>query len=254
MPLEQLRPLGFGEILDAAFTLYRRHFRVFALTSLLAFAPGIVMWACFVALGGKDPNAWQIVVVGMTLTFFSAAIATGALVQQASSAYLAQAASVKAGFRAAARCFGTLALVLLLKWTAALVGLFLLVVPALFVVASLFALAPAVVLERAGAAVALWRTRDLSRQALLRVLALMLTAYLIAWLVLYGVSYSVGLAGAMGLAVAPGTVSLVTSVARALVYPLQVITTVVLYFDRRVRTEALDLATYAPPPAALATA
>ena len=45
-----LRPLGFGEILDGAFTLYRRNFPTFALTSLVGM--GIVMVG-FAVFGGS---------------------------------------------------------------------------------------------------------------------------------------------------------------------------------------------------------
>ena len=35
MALSNLRPLSFGEILDSAFTLYRRNFATFVLTALI---------------------------------------------------------------------------------------------------------------------------------------------------------------------------------------------------------------------------
>ena len=52
MSLSQLRPLAFGEILDGAFALYRRHFSVFVPTSLLAHAPLMLLWAAYAAMGG----------------------------------------------------------------------------------------------------------------------------------------------------------------------------------------------------------
>ena len=41
MSFSHLRPLGFGELLDGAFTLYRRHFPSLVLTALLLLGPDI---------------------------------------------------------------------------------------------------------------------------------------------------------------------------------------------------------------------
>ena len=248
-PRAHLRPLSPGEILDGAFTLYRRHFATFVATALLARGPLIAMWAFFVAFGGDDVHAPGVDALARVLATLGLIVALGALTQQASAAYLGQPVTVDAGLAAARRHFFSLSGVLIVQWLAMTVGMILLVVPGLLAYAALFAVVPVVVLEKADAGRALWRTRDLSRQALGRVLVVVALLAVLTWLPVIAapllVGIGIGLAGGSG--AAPGLQELLIQGVHAVTLPLQAAGVVLLYYDRRVRTEALDLAPpYAP--------
>jgi hypothetical protein len=115
------------------------------------------------------------------------------------------------------------------------------------VIGLLFAVAPAVVVERAGPLEALERSVTLARGALGRVIGLMLVTMLITYLPVMGVMAVTG--GFTQLAnpeAVPTGAQFITQQVLSmgvgiLTTPFMVAVIVLLYFDRRVRTEALDV-------------
>ena len=244
MSLSQLRPLSFGETLDGAFTLYRRHFTAFVVTGLLAYAPVIAV-ALVDAAGLLSPQASMLLdrVTGL----LAAILAFGALTRLASDAYLGEEVSVGAAFRAAGSRFRPVWASLTLQGLAVGLGLLLLVVPGVIAFIVLFAMVPVVVLEGKNSSDAQGRSRELARGAWKRVLGTIGTFTLITWVPVLGTAIAVAM---IATAVAPGASEGVTGgvvavtiyLVRAAALPVQVIGAVLLYYDRRVRTEALDLA------------
>jgi hypothetical protein len=245
MSLSQLRPLGFGEILDGAFTLYRRHFGVLVATSLLAHAPVMLMWGWFVLLGGDDAGGDGIVLLGRLMGALAAVLGSGALTQQASAAYLGGEVSVAEGFRAAWRHFFRLLGALFIQNIAFIIGLVMLVVPGFYFFTVLFAMVPVVVIERRGAAEASTRSGVLAKGAWGGIFGVMAVLTVIVWLpslaALWGVDMLTAVMGTPAGAAA-ALVQVAYSFARSLTLPVQAAGTVLLYYDRRVRIEALDLA------------
>lgn len=282
-----IRPLGFGEILDGAFTLYRRNLATFLVTALI---PMAAIGAVFLVFGGAylraalggDPAA----MAGAMAGFFGGMLVAGlvyvvlwsALTRQAAQAYLGQPASVADGMRTGVR-----KLLPVIGASLVIVGAFLVVYfavalgvvvvvglgavsgnPAVAVVfglvagvlaaaaylaavALLFAVLPAIVVEDKGPLQAIGRSIDLARGALGRVVGLMLVTLLITYLPTLAVMFLTG--GFASLAnpqAVPSSGQFLTQQlmgvgAGMLTTPFMVAVIVLLYFDRRVRTEALDV-------------
>jgi hypothetical protein len=287
MALHTLRPLSFGEILDGAFTLYRRNFVTFVLTALI---PTVAIGVVFLALGGGmmasaasgDTSGYLSALMGaglvvMVVAFGGMLLMWGALTREASQAYTGQPITVGDGLQAGARAIlpllGSGVLAFVGAMLAALgVGLVLMIVIAfmaalggatavlgmllaflgwvgfiLAAIAVLFAVTPAVVVEGAGPLEALERSYALARGALGRVIGLMCVTVLITYLPTMAVmAMTGGFAQMMNPETLPTTQQLVTQqllglAVTVLTTPFMVSVIVLLYFDRRVRTEALDV-------------
>jgi hypothetical protein len=284
MPIPSLRPLGFGEILDGAFSLYRRNFGPFVLTALvpsIGLLAGGLIYA--VALGGYlreggDPTAAAGAIAGpfllfIVLTALATFVSWGALTRQAAQAFTGAPVSVpdglKAGLRAlfpmlgAAFLAGLVVLVVgfavgilggIFTMVLGAVGLILMGVGMLvmyMLAITIFAgVAPAIVVERQGPLSALTRSWDLVNGALWRTVGLVVVSVLIAYLPVVAVMFVTGTTGMMlnptSAAAMPGAGALIAQqvlawIAGVLTTPFMVSVFVLTYFDRRVRTEALDV-------------
>jgi hypothetical protein len=282
-----LRPLSFGEILDGAFTLYRRNFATFVLTALI---PTLGIVAGFFLLGGGYVEAmtsadsmvmmtqmlgglWKILLIGFAGTL----LMWPALTREAAQAYTGQPTSVADGFSTGARVLLPLLGAALLAWFGMVVAVFggalvLTVVGMIFAamgtamavlgvtvamlgyfalifacVGLLFAVVPAVVVEGAGPMQALERSFTLARGALGRVVGVMTVAMMISYLPMMAVmALTGGFAQMKDQSAVPSARQFITQ--QVLGMGVGILTTpflasviVLLYFDRRVRTEALDV-------------
>lgn len=282
-----LRPLALGEILDGAFTLYRRNFVTFIVTALiptLAIVVGFLMLGSgyVEAMTSADPSALFVEMMGglmllMLLGVAATLVMWPALTREAAQAYTGQPTSVPDGFRAGARAIlpllgaGVLAMlgVMVAGIGAAIVlGIVMFIFAAMGAVmgavgavvvmlgylaflclafAVLFAVVPAIVVEGAGPIEALERSFTLARSALWKVAGVMAVAMLISYLPIMAVmAFTGGLAQMMNPSDVPSAGQLITQ--QMLSTGVGVLTTpflasviVLLYFDRRVRTEALDV-------------
>lgn len=289
MTVPNFRPLSFGEILDGAFTLYRRNFRLFAGTSLLlmvgvfiaavvlggtggammAIMPGFmgVLVALFVGVG----IAALVTMVWSTLTWQAAQsyagkpVSLGAALSAAGSAAMTLVGSGLVAFltfvammigvwMVAALLVGILGLVNL-PWLTVLAGLVIALggVAAMFFVAALFfGVLPAVMVEEKGPIEAISRSVELARGALPRIAGVLFVTMVIAWLPSIAIAAVTGgfeaafNPDAAQTAAASSPVALLLEQVLALM--VIVLTTpflpcvfVLLYYDRRVRTEALDV-------------
>ena len=257
MSLTAIRPLSLGEVLDGAFSLYRRHFSTFAATSLLASLPVIVCWA-FVGAATTPGSMGIGVLLIWVARIFATVMAAGALTQQASAAYLGNEVTVGAGMALARNRFFTLWGTLIVQGLIVGVGFLLLIMPGFIFLAMFFAMVPAVVVEGKNSSTSQARSRELAQGALAPLIGGMVVIGIITWIPVLAVAM---LAGAIsGVAGLDGNTALaapqvLTTAAQALAVPFQFIATILLYYDRRVRTEALDLefpaesAEAAAPPA-----
>jgi hypothetical protein len=284
-----LRPLSLGEVLDSAFTLYRRNFASFVAVALgPTLAMVAVAWLSG-ASGVADPlnvdfgaiAMFLFVVVGASLVMW------GALTHLASSAYGGVPASPGAALSVALSRFfpllgaSILALVVIVVAFFAVavvggvvmavaiptmaisgaagtvVGVFLIIaifvaMVALYALAGafFFAVFPAVVIEGKGPASAIARSIQLARGALGRLVGLIIVCGFIVYLPVLGVMvltgtfstvYDVNAAQAAQGSTALLLQQVLTWTSGALTTPFLVGALVVQYYDRRVRTEALDV-------------
>lgn len=286
------RALTFGEILDGAFTLYRRHFLTFFVSALLPYVPiGIVSGWFTSAAPAPGETSFEYVGLAFLLMFVGLLALTmmwSTLTREASQAYTGGEVSMGDGFRQGARAFlpalavgvvasamlfGVMMVVvvvfsILIAVTVAatasgaggggadalsiiLVVLLGLAVMVLMLVlgALFFATVPAIVIERRGPFQAIGRSFALAWGALPRVAGVLVVCYLIFILPIMGGTVAIGLMEGFEALVTPGAMSpvgiavqqLISTLAYALTLPFVAAALVLLYFDRRARTEAHDL-------------
>lgn len=247
-----LRPMGFDEILDGAFALYRRNFATLFLTALIPSLPMALIWMGIgLTYDGSTVEAGDEIGLQLLLLPLTVALTTlvwAALAHEVDRASRGETVSWRSGLAGAGRRFLPLLGAVLLVWLGVTVGFVLLVVPGILLAIRWFAVIPVVVLEAAGPIEAMRRSASLARGAWGRIFAVMAVLLLIVMLPSLAVGASVGI-GAM-LAADEGTASsavvvitsqLLSTLVSAATTPLLIAGLVLLYYDRRVRVEGLDL-------------
>lgn len=253
---ETMRPLGFGETLDGAFTLLGRNFSVLFLTALLPQIPLILFWLVGpavvgpVAEGGEALQAASLLLSPYSIC--ASVLIMGALTYAASVAYRGEQPRVGESLGRGLRRLIPLIVVSLITWFMLVFGLLLLIVPGLIVGAMYFAVYPAVMIEDRGPLKALGRSRHLARGAKGRILGLVLVALLITYLPVMALGMmagaGMGITAALNAASFAGTDLWLTGLMQAgslvlssITMPFLMSVIVLLYYDRRARTEAPDL-------------
>lgn len=251
-----MRPLSFGEILDGAFTLLRRNFSALFGIALLPQIPVILFWLIAPAL--IDPASEGDVFLSAAplllspYSMLASLLIMGALTHAADVAYQGERPGMGSSLGRGLRRFLPLLAVSVLAWLATAVGFLLFVIPGLIVIAMCFALYAAVVIEGRGPLDAFGRSRRLSKGARMRILGVIVVSVLITYLPLMALwmfaGVSIGIGAALSAAAISGTSVWLTSLMQAcaivigsVTMPFLIIVTVLLYYDRRARTEAPDL-------------
>jgi hypothetical protein len=247
-----LRPLAFGEILDGSFQLYRAHFTPLFLAALVPFAPLIAFYfliAAAVSFAGSDVTALLMVVSGlltMPLVALGFFLSLGAITYMVSQLYTGKTATLGESMRYATSRMLALFLATVLSVMLMALGLLLFIVPGIILMGMFFAVGPAVVIERQSPAAALGRSRELARGSIPRILGLLFVATIIAALPAWGLQASVIFAIGIDATefTRPWLAFAVNSggqLLSALTWPFSIAALVLLYYDRRVRAEALDV-------------
>lgn len=251
-----MRPLGFGETLDGAFTLLRRNFATFFAIALLPQLPLILFWLIGPAVVGPMAEGSLALQAASVLlspySLFATLLLMGALTHAAALAYGGEQAGIGASLGRGLRRLLPLFVVSLISWIMIGFGLLLLIVPGLIVAAMYFAVYPVIMVENRGPLKALGRSRDLSRGARGRILGMMAVALLITYLPIVALGMAAG--AGIGITAAVSAASFASTnlwltgimqagslVLSAITTPFLIIVFVLLYYDRRARTEAPDL-------------
>ena len=261
MAFSQLRPLSLGEVLDGAFTIYRRQFVSLFLTALLPQLPMIVLMALYyLFLGsvtspaGPDLSATMgitvmlVALVLLPLAIIGSFTAIGGVTFQVARAYTGKPVTtgeaIRRGFQRSLPMTGAYFVVGIMS----MFGLLAFIIGFFVVWVSAFAVAPAVVLERRGPIEAISRSWEMVKGAWGEVFLVIFIASMIATLpgsavgmfaVFGGLVISGGDPDTLMAAQAVGQV--LSQLTRTLTIPFSLGATVLLYYDRRVRTEALDV-------------
>jgi hypothetical protein len=278
--------MSFGEILDSAFSLYRRHFVPLFTTTLIPFVPIALASGVLAQVSATPETAATgltlamipIMLIGIVVSF----VMYAALAREIGEGWTGREVSVGDGYRHGLRAFFPLVGAMILSYllmgvlfgmafiVAAIIGaiigvivaagtgpaavaivmvpvVIMTVVASMFALAALFGVLPAIVIEKMGPIDAIGRSISLARGALPRVVGIVVVAGLIVTLPGLG---ALLLSGGFSAIANPEAVpsmgqlwfqQLLTSVVSALTTPFLVASIVILYFDRRVRTEALDV-------------
>lgn len=251
----QLRPLTLGEILDGAFALYRRHFGTLFLTAVLPMLPVVAFWGAFPLFARGTPeqitrlmdlSGWVL----MPYTLPASLLVWGALIHQASQLYLGSPTSVQEGFHRGVRRLLPLLGAMVVAAVLIGLGLILLVIPGVLLLIMFFAVGPVVVLEGRGPLEALGRSRELARGAWGRIFGVLFLLFLITALPTFALTAAMGVgamasgAGAIAALENPWLFTAFQALSvllSGLTTPFMSIGLVLLYYDRRVRSEALDV-------------
>jgi hypothetical protein len=286
MTLPNFRPLSFGEILDGAFTLYRRNFRLFVGTSLLLMV-GLAIGATVVGSTGTAvasimPAPLSYVVMLLVAVAITAMVTMlwSTLTWQAAQSYVGKPVSLPDAVSAAGGAAMTLVgaaaiafvafvvlMIALYLGTLLFIGILSVMgssaltvlggvvaglgfIAAVFMVAALFfGVLPAVMVEGKGPVEAVSRSFALAQGDLPRIAGILFVTLLIVLLPSMAIAGVTG--GFQEMANPQATMEqgsgagfveqLLTWLAAALTTPFLPAVFVTLYYDRRVRTEALDV-------------
>ena len=238
MSLAHLRPRTAGEILDGAFVLYRTHFGVLAGAALLPHLPLLAYRAIAPAAGLTDASGGEVVATIYdrlaTLLFWAA------LVHLCAAAVQGSGLSVGAAYRRARDLFWPLLGQSILAGLLTGLALIALVVPGIAVYVLYFLAPHAMVLEGRGVSDSLDRSWTLVRAEWRRVAGVLAVTAVIFLLPFLLVGAAEGLAGP-GSAWVVGASGVLQVLLYVLAYPFAAASATLLYFDCRVRSEALDL-------------
>jgi hypothetical protein len=250
------RALTFGEILDGSFTLYRRNFASFFLVALVPQVPLVLYWLLISGWAAADPSGILMPLASVIVfpyTVFASILVVGALTESVGRAYRGENPEMKEMLRAGLSRWFPVAGAAILAGIMVFWGFIFLIIPGLFLMALLFAVIPSVVLEDRGPIDALSRSRELSRGGRLRILGALFVAWLITFVpimavwgvvgvIVGAIALTTGEVSALGGAVhLEGLAQAFSSLVSALTWPFFIGVTVLLYIDRRARTEAPDL-------------
>ncbi len=264
--LQGIRPMGLGDILDGSLRLYRRNFGQFLGIVAIAYLPAVLLqlgamyWILSGMLnaetGSADDPASMLPYLGgmMALLVGSAAIyliavplAQGALIWAVSRRYLGKSISIGEAYRQVLRRFGHLLVAVILTGLATLGGTLLCVIPGI-VVSFMFSFATIeVVLEDRDGVDAMRRSWQLVSYDFWKVVGTLVVLGILVAAATYALSAPFSLISMIPSQdeTAMTGVNLVSQAISSLVQivlqPVQIVGTILLYYDLRIRKEGFDI-------------
>lgn len=252
-----LRPRSIGELIDAAFRLYRIEWKALIGIVALVVVPAtfIELWLTQQAIAGFDPstaaiegtsdavNRFLFVTLGVFAVEFLLIqpFLVAAIARAAADVYLGNPISIGRTFRTALGLLPWILLVTILTSIATLLGLLLLVLPGIFIAVRLTVAPAALVVEGLRGTAPLGRSWQLTRGSFWRLLGLLIVSGLITAVV----GAILGVPGELAVqALGPDAwpiSGLVNAAATVLVTPFSMLVIVLYYFDQRIRKEGFDI-------------
>ena len=263
MSVTQLRPLGVGEILDVAITIYRRNFRALLTLVFVVVAPFEILSALIQASALPDngfltdttPGAvdvdrefWVGIAafgVAAMLSFIAGIVATGACFKAIADGYLGERAEWRASLGYAARRLHSILWVTILSAVISVLGLVFLIVPGIYLYVSFAVAVPVLLTEGLKGRKALGRSRRLVKGRWWGTFGVVFLGAILVGIVegaLVGLAAIVTTLDTTDPTLGSFLVNTTATVlASVLATPLSAAFVTVLYFDLRVRKEAFDL-------------
>jgi hypothetical protein len=255
-----LRPMGFLEIVDQTFRLYRANFWLFFTIAAVFYLPlGVLQEFLRGALvdlmaGMEQAAAAESAIplfLGMTFAVFGIAmvaylVVTAALTKAVSDRYMGESATVGRAYLHVIRRIIPLVLTLLIAGFLIYLGIFLLVLPGVLL---FFSVVPFVVqviiIEEKGYFAAMGRSRFLVGQGVWAV-------WLLLFMVIVLFQYAIQLAGTIPLTVLQAIIGaqsaitwtvggLFAGIMQAAALPIMIVAGILLYYDSRIKKEGFDL-------------
>ena len=226
------RPRGAAEILDASAGIYRAHIGVLLVISIAVVLPPAILRAFLPTdLGNVISLAGNLLVP----------LAQGAIILLVSAA-LEEGKAISAGeaYRRLGKHGGGIIGVQIMTGILVILGLILLIVPGIIAIAWTAVAGPVVVLEGISSGHALTRSRALARGQVKHVLGTLLLAWVIVLALIVGISFALGLLGAV-VGLGAMATQFLTELLFAPMLPLLSIPVALLYYDLRIRNEGADI-------------
>lgn len=231
-----LRPRSSTELVDAAFQLYRRD----PVPFITGFAIIYVPWLIISVLTGMTEAmqsgqfSSRIALAGLVGAFIymlTSCVATCL----ANDAYFGRPLDLANAYRQTLKRFGDVFVAGIIAGFCTMIGMFLLVIPAVYIYCRLFAIRQAVLLENLSGTASLTRSWKLSKENTLHVFLTLALAILLVLAVAIGASIIGRLLPTFVLQ------QVVATVITCVVYPLVGIIETMLYYDIRIRREGFDI-------------
>ena len=259
-PAVPLRPLGAGEILDAAIKVVRRHFRTLAMCVLVVAVPLAILDTLIRASTMDHPFDFSLNATGRSteldaaqiggtlasavINFLLAAVTGAACFRAVGAGYLGSGTTWQESLAFAGRRLPSVLLVLLLVALATIGGVIACILPGIWLWVSLYLAEPALLFEDCRGRAALRRSFGLVKGrwwptfGVLVVGAILVSVVQSAFALLVGVGLAAGDPSEIVSAV---LITLVSIVGYTLSSPIQAAIVALVYFDLRVRKEGFDL-------------
>jgi len=253
----RLRPLSVGELLDAAFKLYRSRFGALTLCVLVAVVPLSILTtlvqastsetafeldATATAGGGSAAAAGQLVVLVLTVLMFG--LASAACLRIVSGAYLGRDVTWQESLAFAGRRVGAIVGVLAILTVLLIVAFVALVLPGIWLSVITVTTLPVLLVEGVGGFAAVRRSVSLVRGRWWPTFGTVLVAYVITTVLTLVVAAIVGatiLADAGNEVLVAIVLTLANVLSYAVSLPILAAVATLVYFDLRVRKEGFDL-------------
>jgi hypothetical protein len=235
-----LRARSATEIVDAAFQLYRRDAITYLFVAALCYAPILVLQLLVLGPASELEEQMSRLTAGYSVAllfgyWISVSLMSAVIIRLASEDYLGRKLEPVVAVRDAVVKLPTVMFAYLLKYILLFIGIFLFLIGLLYMLARYFAVTPAIVIEGRGVFTSFGRSAVLSRGRKLHVLGTLLLAFLIFMVVYFAALFLAGISGSMVI------VTVLSTAASIVVYPMFAITEMLLYYDARVRSEGYDI-------------
>jgi hypothetical protein len=238
-----LRPRKATEIVDAAVEVYRRNPVQFLLLTSIVHVPWMVLQ--IVLIGNRNPiEAFvpaMLLAAGTFLTWF---LLSGLVTYLAAELYLGREIDAYETLRRVWKRLPAVFVASLVQTLMIFAGLFLLLLPAVWLSSLFFAVVPVVVLEGRGPFAAFDRSAELSKGVKWHVLSTLGLIVMIRLLVAAGVLIVATMLKERTLQY------IISGAVNILIYPLLGIAEALLYYDVRIRKEGFDIEMMAAQPSA----
>ncbi len=250
-----LRPLTLGELLDRTFQLYRSRFAIFIGIAAVAYVPVFVLqtvtlWAPRVFSPSVRAATLLGFLVLLVLRLLGVAAANSATIIVVSAAYLERTITVGEAYQWVSGMLFRIFFIMIGMGIGIGIGALLLIVPGVILFLMWGLTIPVAVLENTGLGESLSRSRQLTAGHRSRVFVIYLLYFVLVFALQMGLAAPLGvlvaLKGGAAALVAKSPVialagAIISYVTVCLVTPVLSISLSLMYYDERVRKEALDI-------------
>ena len=256
-----IRPMALADIIDGALWLYRHNFAPFLGIVAIAWVPALAiqLGGIYLFLGplaGEDaatptleaflPTAIVFGLAAVAVYLIAVPVAQGALMWAVSNRYLKRPAGLVEAYRAVIDRFGSMMAVIILTALVVGAGTLACIIPGI-IFAFMFSFAvPEVVLENRTAMDAMKRSWQLANYDFWKVVVTLFALSLLVGLISMALATPfslalVSLAGEDNMMLFQTLARSVNTLVQVIVQPIQIIGTILLYYDLRIRHEGFDI-------------